>query len=182
MNRKEPSDRKLIVKLPNVSFDFMFTSDLLILNDGLGSPKHKKRVSLEFPNTVVDDWGNKGTWSMVYNQGFEVRISGRSYFGFSKFEMIDNTTVKSICNETIPGWSRDSTVRNWGCFVATKIEKVAPRYHDIPVLSNPDQLVQNDHKHIAYINKIQKSWTAKAYPEHEFFTNAEMHKRQGGQK
>ena len=29
---------------------------------------HKVRVVLKYPNTVVDEFGNIGSWTMVYNQ------------------------------------------------------------------------------------------------------------------
>merc|ERR1711970_1071632 len=48
--------------------------------------ENKKLITLSYPNTAVDNFNNEGTWTMVYNQGFEVRIAGRSYFAFSKFE------------------------------------------------------------------------------------------------
>ena len=66
---------------------------------------------LQYPNTAVDQWGNTGTWTMVnvpdggpveiinkmtyidlnpvypkvYNQGWEVRLAGRSYFANSDY-------------------------------------------------------------------------------------------------
>ena len=30
------------------------------------------RVKLLFPNHVVDEYGNEGTWTMIYNQGLVV--------------------------------------------------------------------------------------------------------------
>ncbi|XP_018016814.1 dipeptidyl peptidase 1-like [Hyalella azteca] len=87
---------------------------------------YQKTIKLRFPNTAEDEFGNIGTWTMVYDQGFEVRVGGRSYFAFSYFEKTgDNVT--SYCDKTFPGWARDLTVRNWSCFKAVKVT-------DIPVL------------------------------------------------
>ena len=36
------------------------------------APVNKMRVELKYPNVAVDQFGNQGTWTMVYNQGFEV--------------------------------------------------------------------------------------------------------------
>ena len=36
------------------------------------APVNKVRVELKYPNVAVDQFGNQGTWTMVYNQGFEV--------------------------------------------------------------------------------------------------------------
>lgn len=41
-----------------------------------------------YSDDVVDEFGNEGFWTMIYNQGFEVRVSGRSYFAFSKYEKV----------------------------------------------------------------------------------------------
>ena len=41
-----------------------------------------------YPSVAVDEFGNRGFWTMVYNQGFEVRVSGRSYFAFSLYEKV----------------------------------------------------------------------------------------------
>ena len=51
-----------------------------------GSPVVQKVVvELGYPSVAVDQWGGRGTWTMVYNQGFEVTVSGRSYFGYFDF-------------------------------------------------------------------------------------------------
>merc|ERR1712047_33124 len=58
---------------------------------------------------------------MIYNQGFEVTVAGRSYFAFSDFSQ-EGQVVTSFCNRTRPGqgWSHDVTVRNWACFSGRK--------------------------------------------------------------
>lgn len=35
--------------------------------------KNVLRLELLFPNNVVDQYGNTGTWSMIYNQGYVYR-------------------------------------------------------------------------------------------------------------
>ena len=40
--------------------------------DTLGSIMHVKNFTLAFPNIATDEMGNAGTWTMIYNQGFEV--------------------------------------------------------------------------------------------------------------
>ena len=38
------------------------------------SPRKTLEVSLGFPDLAVDQFGNQGLWTLVYNQGFEVVV------------------------------------------------------------------------------------------------------------
>ena len=69
------------------------------------------RVTLESPNVATDEQGNKGTWTMVYDEGFEVRIAGKTLFAFFVYEPKvsdprpdENADFSSICDETFTGW------------------------------------------------------------------------------
>ncbi|XP_069186066.1 dipeptidyl peptidase 1 isoform X2 [Procambarus clarkii] len=155
------------------------TEDHTITCDELGTTPHTKTFTLSFPNTAVDEIGNQGTWTMVADQGFEVRINERSYFAFSSYEVVGNLTV-SQCDRTLNGWARDRTVRNWSCFNAKKVTKVAPRVSYRPVLANLDLPYKNDLVLIDNINSAQSSWTARAYFQFEKYTVREMYQRGGG--
>jgi cathepsin C len=97
---------------------------------------------LEFPNTAIDEFGNVGFWTIIYNQvflkksflnvfiffffavvrkGFEVVLNGRKYFAFSYYEQNGNN-ITSYCYKTFPGWSHDVGVNpiNWSCYKAIK--------------------------------------------------------------
>lgn len=37
----------------------------------------KVYVKLEYPNLAVDKFGNQGYWTIIYNQGFEVRFENK---------------------------------------------------------------------------------------------------------
>ena len=40
------------------------------------------QVDLIYPNVAVDQFGNSGFWTLVYNQGFEVQLRGGSLVTF----------------------------------------------------------------------------------------------------
>src|SRR4051794_12518356 len=79
--------------------------------------KKIKKCKFDF---LVDQFGNKGVWTIIYNQGFEVTINSRRYFAFSNWTAVERHQVMSRCNETKPGWSHDIYVRDWSCFVGKK--------------------------------------------------------------
>ncbi|XP_068228795.1 dipeptidyl peptidase 1-like [Palaemon carinicauda] len=148
--------------------------------DTLGEIVHTSTFTLEYPNTVTDEFGNQGTWTLMYDEGFEVRINERSYFAYFKYSQYPGQSV-SYCDQTMNGWSHDSTNRNWACFSGQKATAVPPRTTAIRKPSSLQQgFYKNDPKQIEKINSSQKSWWAKAYPEHEKYTIEEMYKRAGG--
>ncbi|SBT00243.1 dipeptidyl aminopeptidase 2 (DPAP2) [Plasmodium malariae] len=87
-----------------------------------------------------------GYWTMVYDEGFEIRLKGRRYFGLFKYEKrpsescpeaIENKNEKdSRCYKTDPtkthiGWVLDEQIEEttrekkfqWGCFYGQKDQK-----------------------------------------------------------
>lgn len=42
-------------------------------------------VRLEMPDVVIDQFGNKGFWTLVYDQGFEVVVNGNKYWAFFNY-------------------------------------------------------------------------------------------------
>jgi len=65
----------------------------------------------------------------IYNsilQGFEVVVSGRKYFAFSKFD-IQGMFALSFCGTTFPGWSHDMNSKDWACYIGRKTTEVPPK-------------------------------------------------------
>ncbi|OUC48912.1 cathepsin C exclusion domain protein [Trichinella nativa] len=77
-------------------------------------------IQLLYPNVALDKFGNRGKWTLIYNQGFEVIVNNRKYFAFFKWIKRDNKFI-SICGKTLPGWQHDILGRHWSCFVGTKL-------------------------------------------------------------
>lgn len=60
---------------------------------------------------------------MVYDEGFEIKLHGISYFAFSKYIKQENGVVESHCGETLIGWYHDTKIDQRGCYRAEKIEE-----------------------------------------------------------
>lgn len=88
----------------------------------------KYHITLSEPNIAVDDEGHRGTWTMIYDEGFEVIIGGQIFFAFNKYvpktpESLMKDDVEdyiSVCDETLVGWFHDQDKTHWGCYHAKK--------------------------------------------------------------
>lgn len=90
--------------------------------------------SLNLPNNLSNKEGKiVGTWTMVYDEGFEIRADHKIFFAFSKYQYNGNSVPQdkddeetegyySLCNETFIGWYHDEVFKLWGCFYAEKTD------------------------------------------------------------
>jgi len=131
----------------------------------------KYEVDLIYPNVVVDQFGNSGFWTLVYNQGFEIQQKGSTAFGFFMYKR-EGAKVTSYCDQTFVGWTHNVVGRNWKCFWAKKSTSFKPRLDIHPLYANlglgegdknplqhlftPSAVVA----HIKKINSLQSSWRA----------------------
>jgi len=155
-------------------------SDSAISCEGNTDPTpNKVKITLEKLNTAVDEFGNAGTWTIIYNQGFEITVNERTYFAFSKYAQVGDD-VTSYCGETLFGWSHDVTSRNWACFRGYREEgstvRVEKRGRQEPIKG----VYQGSGDFVDRINAAQKSWTAKKYEMFEGKTHEELLNMQGG--
>jgi len=101
----------------------------LIQMQGATSSRH---FTLSEPDTVVGADGSNGTWTMIYDEGFEVASGDLTFFAFSKFELFADSSVEggqrniSHCDATEVGWYRNTARTRWGCYVAKKIPEGMP--------------------------------------------------------
>ncbi|SCN63692.1 dipeptidyl aminopeptidase 2, putative [Plasmodium chabaudi chabaudi] len=88
-----------------------------------------------------------GSWTMVYDEGFEIRLRGKRYFAFFKYDKkvseecpsaVENINkINTECYKTDPtkirlGWilyerkkkNYEEKIYQWGCFYAEKIAKI----------------------------------------------------------
>jgi len=88
------------------------------------------QITLSDPNIATNSNGKKGTWTMVYDEGFEVSFKdGKKFFAFfmykpkGQFPSPDEISdFNSICDKTYTGWYHDINDEDpkYGCMIASK--------------------------------------------------------------
>lgn len=132
-------------------------------------------VQLKYPDIAIDLFNNNGYWTLIYNQGFEVTVAGRKYFGFFYYK--DKT---SFCHQVIGGWSHDLLSRDWACFNGKKSESVI-KQNSLPTNNFSFVGLRLNSKNIvSSINKMQKYWTAQHYRHFDSLTDEDLLKMAGG--
>eukprot|EP00656_Telonema_subtile_P014600 TRINITY_DN1750_c0_g1_i1.p1 TRINITY_DN1750_c0_g1~~TRINITY_DN1750_c0_g1_i1.p1 ORF type:complete len:603 (-),score=155.23 TRINITY_DN1750_c0_g1_i1:1-1809(-) len=169
---------------------------------GLGepnfTPEDSIKVVLKEPNLVehTDEKGesHQGTWTMIYDEGFEVTIRGHKYFAFAYFKdgprCDDSTscdTRRSVCHVTFPGWfhnAKNADSKSWGCYYAAKTIKGDEVDHTEADTTELMQMnYQPENELVSRINlDTKQTWTAKVYPEFLHKTMHDMHQMGGGKR
>jgi len=139
----------------------------------------------------MDSKGNNGTFTLIYDEGVEVRINGLVFFAFSYYQQTSSGVV-SVCNATFPGWFHTFDINQptapatqWGCFVATMNSATAASMTTAPIIDDRNRLnkkFHNDKRFIKAINAAQSDWTATSYPQFEGLTIGQMERRAGGSR
>ncbi|RWS06917.1 Dipeptidyl peptidase 1-like protein [Dinothrombium tinctorium] len=161
-------------------FETQRSFDRNVKCDNQAPGANEVRLELLFPDIAVDEFGNKGKWTIIYNQGFEVQINYRKYFAFSAYKQ-NGSTVISYCHRTLPGYAHDILGNNWSCFTGRKQNQLQPKIsHSPPMLESSEELFRNDQDFIKQINNVQKSWKAAVYPHFENLSHRELHLMRGG--
>jgi len=130
-----------------------------------------KEVELLDPN-VVHSAQQRGHWTMIYDEAFEVNVDGLSFLAFSRFELLnDSDGVQqnvSHCGETQVGWYRNDAGTSWGCFYAKKLDPVPVEEPLHKARAKSESLVvplatEEHHSFVSTVNLIQDFWKATVY-------------------
>ncbi|XP_067008532.2 dipeptidyl peptidase 1 [Anabrus simplex] len=153
--------------------------------DEMGAVLRKLRIDLQYPNRAIDEYGNEGRWTMIYNQGFEVTVNERTYFSFSVYKQ-DGGNITSLCDRTFPGWSHDVTLRHWACFYGRKQSEVPAKVHTDPFYNDAQRRAhvptRKSHEALVrIINEKQSLWRAKIHEPFVGKSHEELLKLRGGQ-
>ena len=117
--------------------------------------------NLELPSLVYLNAEKKGSWTMVYDEGVEIKINGYVFFAFLKYNAADyvvatNTDTSetkgysSDCSRTFTGWFHDyNTNKNWGCFYMHKITTPSKTYGD-DIFSAENKTTDNSGKFLSF--------------------------------
>jgi len=103
----------------------------LVVDSSQGS-KSEMMLTLKNPN-LVSAGSRKGSWTMIYDEGFEVKIDdGMTYFAFSNFTYEKNAKKPlekphnvSHCGETMVGWYQNADRTKFGCYYGHKVDEPA---------------------------------------------------------
>ena len=145
-------DKNLDHLSENIPSFFIENSQILI---GLERPNivypiNKKSSS---NSSIIDSFQetikNKiGSWTMIYDEGFELKFANYVFFTFSKYKQKSNFKAtntdtedtpgyESVCDKTFVGWFHKDDGSNWGCFWAEKItNKVLNNYVEDKLSNN----------------------------------------------
>jgi cathepsin C len=145
---------------------------------GIDSFTSKELITLLEPNVAKTATGSNGTYSMVYDEGFEVKINGYVFFAFNKFDLapkgggetnFTENAKRSHCGETARGWYRDASRSKWGCYQASKVHQsvsllaFAPSPKKFSLgYDKPRGLEWHQHR-VKKLNMMQLSWSARVY-------------------
>jgi len=169
--------------------------------------KRTLTVKLDLPYIATASDGTKGYWTMIYDEGVEIRIGGKKYFAYFKYHMNTDGTCTSTCSETVNGYVHNDDRSGWGCWKATR--KGAPQTYKAYPPAEEEQETLNEaqvkaateeaikelrpvhvHAHAApylpetnlvdAINALQTEYTAKVYPEFHGKTLAQLTRMAGG--
>lgn len=146
-------------------------------------------VTFSEPNSVrvLSGAGNggTGTFSMIYDEGFDFKVDGKAFFAFSGFTL-QNGVNQSHCDQTEKGWYSTEDRSQFGCFYGTKKgattqalvrkEEVVDKSEQTEAERNVEKLLQMNYfakttagyheERVSFLNTHATTWKAKVYDQY----------------
>lgn len=156
-------------------------------------------MNLQDPDTVAvtsPTNGETGYFTMIYNEGFEIRVGGHVYFAFNWYRGgATDPDATWDCKSTMPGFLRNDLGTEHRCFQAFKDHPTGEPMPLAPIqvvdkadnklgasaaaMSWLDKKFVADKKLVDDINALKTTWKAKAYNMWDDMTNREVSKSSG---
>eukprot|EP01068_Selenidium_serpulae_P002833 Selendium_serpulae@DN2702_c0_g1_i2.p1 len=145
---------------------------------------HRKRWNGLVARTVSRTPAENGHWTMVYDEGFEVKLGDYRFIAFLKYSRADASGCPAADNgdaetaegktqcyttdagKTHMGWyvKEEENIRQYGCFYGTKSLKEAQTQSFVVVKEeNNKQMGPSFDRFVESHNQKQSSWTAKSH-------------------
>eukprot|EP00930_Biecheleria_cincta_P096410 TRINITY_DN88269_c0_g1_i1.p1 TRINITY_DN88269_c0_g1~~TRINITY_DN88269_c0_g1_i1.p1 ORF type:complete len:543 (-),score=111.27 TRINITY_DN88269_c0_g1_i1:49-1677(-) len=115
--------------------------------DDSNSSKTEVKVTLKHPEVAESDDYPQGSWTMVYDEGFEVTLGDMKFFAFSNYTFLKDRFLRkdaynvSHCSETMVGWYRNKERTKFGCYYASK--ELESDGKPVRVTTDTDQIMQD---------------------------------------
>jgi len=156
------------------------------------------KLTLSEPNMVSTGYAGPkaGTWTMVYDEGFEVKVDGMSFFAFSNYTFNDRSKKHNVsnCDQTMVGWYQDHQRSKFGCYYGVKTlsaqEKKAAAAK-VPVIPEKSTFKDKLHKHAHQVRvknlniglgMLQMGWTAREHTKWNGLSLSEVNRKMGLQR
>eukprot|EP00397_Hematodinium_sp_SG-2012_P032498 GEMP01034605.1.p1 GENE.GEMP01034605.1~~GEMP01034605.1.p1 ORF type:complete len:542 (+),score=115.48 GEMP01034605.1:429-2054(+) len=139
--------------------------------------------------TIHGNTPRNGTWTMIYDEGWEAQFGTLAFVAFSRFDFVNGKNV-SRCDGTMVGWYNDDR-NEWGCYAAEKKVRIPPKptekisfvqrvAEERLLLENARILDLEWHKaKVDGLNEEGNTWSAKVYPKWVGKTYHELNMRAG---
>jgi len=131
-------------------------------------------VTLKAPNQAETARDSRGLWTMIYDEGFEVRVGGLNFFAFSNFTFEHDDAHKKLshnvshCGDTMVGWYQNFDRTKFGCYYGSKVLQEHPVHHQVHSPKSKSSVYdapldhKTQHKIVNKINMMQLGWKARS--------------------